>query len=219
MTETSAAAGSAMPEPPAPGPPVAASAGAGAWQDTVADRRGQPYLWWTLLITGAFGVAFGAAVLVWPDVSLRIMAALAGVWLLVTGLARILGSFLPDGTGVVRHLLSGIVGIVILIAGMICLRDLASRLAVLALIFAVTWILSGVAGVIVAFQYAGATRFALLVAGVLALIAGVVLLATPSLSLTTLVVLTGVGSLVVGAGEVVVAFVVRRARGRLSEQH
>lgn len=190
---------------------TSAPSGTASWQEAVAVRRAQPYLWWTLLITGALGVAFGAAVLAWPDLTLRIMAAFTGVWLLLAGLTRILGSFLPNGSGLLPHILSGVVGIVLLVAGAICLRDLVSRLAVLAVMFAVTWILSGVTAVILSLRYAGTTRFALLVAGVLALVAGCVLLVTPDLSLATLVVLTGVGSVLVGVCEVIVAFVVRRA--------
>lgn len=211
MTETSAASGAVTSGSATSAPPGVPSAGTGSWRETVAGRRPPPYLWWTLLITGALGVAFGAAVLAWPDVTLRIMAAFTGVWLLLTGLTRILGSFLPNGSGIVQHLLSGIVGIVILVAGTICLRDLVSRLAVLAVMFAVAWILSGVTAVILSLQYAGSTRLALLVAGVLSLIAGCVLLVTPNLSLATLVVLTGVGSVLVGVCEVIIAFVVRKA--------
>jgi uncharacterized membrane protein HdeD (DUF308 family) len=180
------------------------------WPGVVAEVRSQPFPWWTVLITGLFGIAFGIAVLVWPDITLRIMAALAGVWLFVAGAARIVGAFLPSGS-IVRNVLSGIVGIIVLIAGVICLRNVVTRLALLALLFAITWILSGLTAVLVGTQRRGPERITMIVLGVLTLIAGGVLLFAPGLSLATLVFLTGFSSVVVGAGEVALAFVIRRA--------
>jgi len=186
------------------------SAAAGSWQETLADERTQPFPWWAFLVTGCLGVVFGAAVLAWPDVTLRIMALLAGFWLLAGGIVRILAAFLPGGPGFAHRVLSGIVGVIVLIAGLVCLRQLATRLAVLALMFAISWTLAGVAALIMGFQYRGAVRAGLIVVGALALIAGCVLVVTPTLSLTTLVLVTGAGSIVVGTGEVIMAFVVRR---------
>jgi uncharacterized membrane protein HdeD (DUF308 family) len=180
------------------------------WPGAVAEVRSQSFPWWTVLITGLLGVAFGIAVLVWPDITLRIMAALAGVWLFVAGAARIIGAFLPGG-GVLRSVLSGIVGIFVLIAGIICLRNVVTRLALLALLFAITWILSGLTALIAGLQQQGPMRITLITVGVLSLVAGCVFVFAPGLSLATLVVLTGVSSIVVGAGEVGLAFVVRRA--------
>ncbi|MET0419534.1 MAG: DUF308 domain-containing protein [Actinoplanes sp.] len=71
----------------------------GTWPQAMAAARSQPFPWWSLFITGLLGVVFGAAVLIWPDLSLRIMAALAGIWLFLAGLARLIGSLLPRGGG------------------------------------------------------------------------------------------------------------------------
>jgi uncharacterized membrane protein HdeD (DUF308 family) len=180
--------------------------------DPAGALLGQAFPWWAVLITGLLGMGFGIAVLAWPDVSLRIMAALAGIWLLLSGIARILAAFLPGAGSIVRHLFTGIVGVVLLIAGLLCLQDLATRLSVLALLFTVSWMLSGIAELIMGLQHDGAARYALIAVGLLSLLAGVVFLVTPELSLATLVILTGVSSLVVGLGEVVAAFVLRRLR-------
>jgi hypothetical protein len=176
----------------------------------VSAMRARHLVWCTVLMTGILGTAFGAAVLIWPDVSLRIMAALAGVWLVVAGLARIIGAFLPGPCSILRHLLSAVVGVIVLIAGLVCLRDLVSRLTVLAVIFGITWILGGITQVLLALETKGAVRACLLIGGVLSLIAGVVFIATPSLSLATLVVLTGVSSLVLGISEIIIALFLRK---------
>ncbi|GIF21905.1 uncharacterized membrane protein HdeD (DUF308 family) [Actinoplanes tereljensis] len=181
------------------------------WNTAVSETRSQPFPWWTVLITGLLGVAFGIAVLVWPDISLRIMAALAGLWLFVAGIARIIGAFLPGtGVSVVGRVLSGVVGIIVLVAGIICLRNVVTRLVLLALLFAITWILTGLSAVLIGVQRDGGERIALILLGVLALLAGCVFIFTPGLSLATLVILAGVSSLVVGASEVVLALILRR---------
>jgi uncharacterized membrane protein HdeD (DUF308 family) len=180
------------------------------WAKAVVDDEAQPFPWYAVLITGALGVAFGLAVLIWPEASLRIMAALAGVWLLVSGLARIIGALVPSGGSVVWRVLSGVVGIVVLVAGLICLRDVVTRLAVLSLLFAITWILGGVITVAYGLRRVGSARLGLIVVGALSLLAGLVFAVMPKLSLGSLVVLTGVSSLAVGIGEVILALGLRK---------
>ncbi|MEV0902587.1 DUF308 domain-containing protein [Actinoplanes sp. NPDC049802] len=181
------------------------------WPDPVVEVRNQPFPWWMLLISGLLAIALGLTVLIWPDVSLRIMAALTGIWLFFGGLARIVAAFLPTGASVGRHLLSGIVGIVVLIGGLLCLRNLVTGLAVLAVIFATTWILSGLALLIGAVGAHGPMRAALIIVGALSMLAGTVFVLTPALSLGTLVLMTGIGSLVTGAAEVGLALYLRRS--------
>lgn len=182
----------------------------GPWPDFTDDVRSHPFAWWSLLVSGVLAVALGFAMIVWPDLSLRVMAALAGVWLLVSGLARTVAAFLPTGRSVAGHILSGIVGVVILIGGLLCLRNLVTRLAVLALMFATTWILSGLAEVIAGLTSHGAQRAGLLIVGILSLLAGGVFLFAPGLSLGALVTMTAVSALVVGLAELVLAFTLRR---------
>jgi hypothetical protein len=66
----------------APGPP-----------DRVADevRSCSPAVW-SGLASGVLAVALGLAMLVWPDISLRTMAALTGVWLLLSGIAGVVAA-------------------------------------------------------------------------------------------------------------------------------
>ena len=187
---------------------------AGRWPSAATELRSLPVPWATILATGLLGVVFGAAVLIWPDLSLRLMSALTGIWLLLAGIARIISAFLPGRGSIVHHLLSGIVGVVVLIAGLFCLRDLVNRLLVLALLFAVTWILSGITEVVLGLQRTGPARLALVGVGLISVAAGIVFVLLPDVSLTTLVIITGVSSLLVGLAEVVLAFYLRRMAPR-----
>lgn len=190
--------------PAAPSPDTAP-----AWTSPVTQDRGGLFPWWMLLVLGAASVLFGAAVLIWPHATLNVMAVLLGIWLLLSGAARIIGAFLP-GAGFGSNLLSGVVGVILIIAGAMCLRDLVSSLQVIAFIVALTWIFSGLAGIIMALQTSEGSRISLLIIGILTLLIGGVFLFLPRLSLATLILTTGIGAIVVGIGELVAAFQLRK---------
>ncbi|OLE28613.1 MAG: hypothetical protein AUG44_07040 [Actinobacteria bacterium 13_1_20CM_3_71_11] len=181
------------------------SAEAPAWPAPVVQNP-----WWTGLILGIVTVLFGVVVLAWPEVTLRVLAVLVGLWLLLGGIARIIGAFLPRGS-LGRQVLSGIVGVLLVAAGMACLRNLVNALALLAFLVALGWMFSGLAETVMGLQAEGATRALLLVVGVLSILAGFVFLVMPGLSLATLVLLTGISAVVLGIGELVLAFRLRRA--------
>jgi uncharacterized membrane protein HdeD (DUF308 family) len=169
-----------------------------------------PTGWWVLATVGSLSIVVGVAMFVWPDATLRVLALLVGIWVLFAGIARILGAFLP-GSSLGRQLLSGIVGVLLVIAGVACLRDLVKALALLAVIIALTWMLSGLAWVVLGAQTTGPARAWLLAVGILSIIIGVVILVWPELSLTALLYLTAATAFVVGAGELRVAFQLRKA--------
>ncbi|MCM4080306.1 HdeD family acid-resistance protein [Paractinoplanes hotanensis] len=169
-----------------------------------------PFPWWTSLLLGVFSVIFGIVVLAWPGLSLRVMAALVGIWLLLAGLFRIVGAFLPVGRGLARSVLSGLVGMILVVAGVICLRNIVTALGVLAAIVALTWLLGGIATFVMGLQETGGARALLLVVGGLSVIAGLVFVFTPSLSLGVMIVLTGISGIVVGLFEIALGFRLRR---------
>jgi uncharacterized membrane protein HdeD (DUF308 family) len=150
------------------------------------------------------------AVLVWPAATVRTLGVLVGIWLMVAGIARILGAFLSK-RGIGRQVLSGTVGVILLIGGVACLRNVAKGVAVLAFLIALTWILSGVAEFVIAFQATGATRMWLIALAVVSIAIGLVFMLWPSLSLATIVIMTGISGLIIGIGEIAFAFQMRRS--------
>jgi uncharacterized membrane protein HdeD (DUF308 family) len=176
------------------------------------ERRQEPPTnpeWRLLLVLGIISILFGLAVVIWPDASLRVVAVLVGIWLLGAGIARVLSAFVV-GQGIGRQILSGIVGLLLIIGGVACLRDLAKGLAVLAFIVALTWIFSGLSGIVLAFGATGAQRVGLILVGVASILLGVVFLVVPELSLTALVWLAGLSAIAIGIGEALVAFQLRK---------
>jgi uncharacterized membrane protein HdeD (DUF308 family) len=101
--------------------------------------------------------------------------------------------------------------VLLVIGGVLCLRNLVNGLVVLAVIVALTWIFSGMAEITLAFAAHGGTRALLLTTGIISVIAGFLFLVWPGLSLTVLIVMTGISAIVIGIGELVVAFQLRKA--------
>jgi uncharacterized membrane protein HdeD (DUF308 family) len=162
-----------------------------------------------LLVLGVASVVFGIVVLVWPQATARVLAVLVGLWLLVLGATRVIGAFVSR-RGLGREILSGIVGVILLIAGVACLRDVAKGVLVLAFLVALAWIFGGLAELVIAVQAGGAVRGWLTVLAVVSIALGLVFIVYPKLSLGFLVLMMGVSALVVGVGEIVFAFKLRR---------
>jgi uncharacterized membrane protein HdeD (DUF308 family) len=175
----------------------------------VVMRESGLFPWWSVVCLGVLSVLLGIVVLVWPEATLQVMAALVGIWLVIGGLVRIFTAF-GSGRGVGRQILSGIVGVVIVVIGAACLRDLVRTVAVLALVVAVTWLLTGVAETAMAADASAGSRVMLLCAGLVSIVLGFVFLFVPRLSLSALVLTTGMGFIATGAIQVVVGIQLRR---------
>jgi uncharacterized membrane protein HdeD (DUF308 family) len=181
---------------------------AGAATGTV-DEDTSALAFGSLMVLGVVTVLFSLAVLIWPGMTVRVLAFLVGVWLVLVGIGRILGAFL-SGQNVGRRALSGVVGVVLLIGGVACLRELTTRVLVLAMFIALTWILSGLAELVFALQTAGPMRTWIVVFSLVSIGIGIVFLVWPDLSLAITVILTGISGLLIGAWQIVFALRLHR---------
>jgi uncharacterized membrane protein HdeD (DUF308 family) len=172
------------------------------------ERLAVPF--WQVIVLGVATTLFGIAVLAWPAATLRTIGVVVGIWLMIAGTARILGAF-SSQRAIGRQVLSGTVGVILLIGAVACLRNVAKGVLVLAFMIALAWILSGVAEFAIALQATGATRTWLIVLALVSIAIGFVFLLWPSLSLTTMVIITGISGLVIGVGEIAFAFQARRS--------
>jgi uncharacterized membrane protein HdeD (DUF308 family) len=199
-----------------PAPSAAAAPGQDpSWRATLTSeqvviRESGLFPWWSLLVLGVLTLLLGILVLAWPGSTLRVLGVLAGIWMLVAGIIRIVSAFVR-GKGVGRQVLSGIVGVVLILGGLACLRDIATSLVALALIVSLSWMLSGIAEIVMAAETTGRSRTWILVLGVLSTGLGLIFLFFPGLSLFVLVLTTGIGFIATGAVQVVLAFTMRRA--------
>lgn len=156
-----------------------------------------------LLALGAITVVFGIAVLIWPAATLRLLGVLAGVWLIATGALRIFHALRRDRDvhGLTDQVLSGALGIVLIIGGIACLTSTASGVTAVAVILGLAWLLSGFAEVLLGLFFHGSTRLWMLGIGAASIVVGVLFFAWPDISARSLVLLTGITALILGTGE------------------
>jgi uncharacterized membrane protein HdeD (DUF308 family) len=167
---------------------------------------------WLALSASIVGVVVGVMIIAWPEATLKVVAVLFGLWVLVHGLVRIVQAVTGRGgrDGAERAIL-GVIGVFFVVAGVVALRNLLASLALMATLIGLMWLIGGLMELISAFGARGAYRTWHVVLGALSVIGGIVVLVWPELSLQTLVYITGIWMIVMGLLQVVVVLMVRRA--------
>lgn len=190
--------------------------------DDLADQSASEALmisstWKVTLFTGVVTLILGIIVAFKPGGSLNVVAVLLGVLALISGIFQLVRVF--DRAEPHRVWL-GISGFVFVVVGVVLIRHLHLTVALIGLLVGITWIVQGVAALIAAFSGAreGAVWWG--VFGAISLIAGIVVTANPSTSITVLAALLGIWFVVMGVLEIIGAFLFRRAlsQAQASEQ-
>ncbi|GHH23074.1 HdeD family acid-resistance protein [Streptomyces lanatus] len=173
-------------------------------------QLGSSWLW--LLGSAVATLVPGILALVWPDVTLHVLAVIIGLYLLVTGGFRFVASFAREQGD--RHL--GLLAAALyVLAGVLCLRHPLQTIAALSLIVGAVWVVTGMFTAWTALAAKGLPHRAFVLgAGMLGVVAGIVVLALPSQSAVVLTRLVGLWLLLLGLAELGVAFAWRSALRR-----
>jgi len=169
------------------------------------------HLWKSTLLSGILAVILGVLVLAWPGESIVVAAIFFGAYLLVTGFAQVIFAFSlhVSAGGRVLLFLSGAASLILAI---LCFRSLQNSILLLAIWIGVGFIFRGVATAVSAISDPTLPgRGWEIFIGVITLIAGVVVLASPFESIATLTVVVGIWLVVIGVFEAVSAFGIRKA--------
>ncbi len=164
--------------------------------------------WWLFLIVGVVSILAGILALVWPDITLLALGLFVGIGLLFIGgldIAEAIGGS-PDSRA-----LTAIVGVLSIIAGIVCLRRPGESLLALVIVLGVYLIVAGIVRFIRSFQELE-DRAAMMGLGIIDAILGILILSLPELSLVTLAILFALSLLIRGAFMVFVAFKLRAVK-------
>jgi uncharacterized membrane protein HdeD (DUF308 family) len=177
--------------------------------DAIADVGGSP--WWQI----GYGVASGAvglAALVWPDVTVVVLAVLFGLQLLVAGTYQICAAIAMPDTSAATRTLYVIVGFLAYVIGVVCLRSPEQTVVVLTLVLGAFWLVNGVVDLVQGISGRGEPgRLWRCLGGLVGVVGGVVVLSSPGASALTLAWILGI-LLVLQGVIMVVAAVSRRRR-------
>jgi uncharacterized membrane protein HdeD (DUF308 family) len=177
-----------------------------------------PHLWKSTLVSGILSLILGVLVLAWPGISILVAAVWFGVYLLITGIAQVVFAFSLHVTAGSRILLF-ISGAASLILAVLAFRHFGQGYAVLllAIWIGVGFIFRGVATTVSAISDPALPgRGWSIFIGVISLLAGIIVIASPFDSIITLAIVVGVWFVVIGVFEIVSSFGIRKASKTLA---
>jgi len=165
--------------------------------------------WQATLFLGVATLVLGLIVSFHPTGSLNVLAVLLGILMIFSGIFHLIRVF--DQKELHRVWL-GIAGLLFIVIGVILIRHLHLTRSIIGLIIGITWIVQGLTALIGGIS-GGARegRAWWITFGVVSLIAGIVVAATPASSLNVLAVLLGIWFVVMGIFEIIGAFLLRHA--------
>lgn len=161
---------------------------------------------------GILSVLAGILVVVWPGITLLVLAALLGINLVLGGVVSTVTAATGDHTTGERTL--GIItGLLSLLAGAVVFARPVRSLAVIAVIIGAFWVVGGVAEFISGLTGSSDHRGLSILSGLLTVGAGVVILAWPAVSLVTMTWIAGIWMVVFGILRLIIGLRIPKAVG------
>lgn len=169
--------------------------------------------WRSTLALGVATVGLGIILSVWPGATLKVLAVVIAIQLLVTGVASIVAAVLSraaDSTTRVLAALSGILGVIV---GLVCLRAPQQTVMLIGLVLGLWWVFKGLAEIVRAIAptetASSASRGMTFAIGLVTSAAGAYILLNPHVTLTVLLVLVSVWLFAFGFMTIMAAFIER----------
>jgi uncharacterized membrane protein HdeD (DUF308 family) len=189
----------------------------GRWR--VADSYADPYAdalrearavrsWQRLaIVAGTGSLALGLVLLFWPAPTLGLAAGVLGAWLIVAGAVCLVEAVVAGEGSSGSRALSAVAGLLYLIVGLLCVRNLLTSVELLAIVVGIAWIAGGISEVISAVtgQRGGWARAGAVAAGAVGVTGGTVLAFWPAVTPRTLAYLAALTLLATGAVQAALA--------------
>ena len=165
--------------------------------------------WQSTLVVGVLTLILGIIVSFHPTGSLNVVAVLFGVLMILSGIFHLIRVFDPEE---LNRVWAGISGLLFIVIGVILIRHLHLSRALIGLFIGITWIVQGL-GAIIGGAAGGARggRGWWIAFGLVSIVAGIVVVATPTSSLNVLAVLLGIWFIIMGIFEIAGGLILRRA--------
>jgi uncharacterized membrane protein HdeD (DUF308 family) len=179
------------------------------------------HLWIYTLLSGLLSVILGVLVTLKPGNAVWVAAILLGVYLLVSGIAQVIFAFSLHVSAGGRVMLF-ISGAASLILAVLCFKDLGDEspmaILLLAIWIAVSFIFRGVSTAVTAISDPGVPgRGWAIFFGVISILAGIVVMASPIDSLVLLAWVVGIWLIVMGVFEIASAFSIRQGSKKVDD--
>ncbi|AZZ80756.1 MULTISPECIES: HdeD family acid-resistance protein [Gordonia] len=146
-----------------------------------------------LIITSIVGIVLGIVAIIWPGPTIVVVAILFAISLIIAGIFRIYQAFAASFLSTGVRALLGVVGVIVLLAGIIALFSPGDAVWLLAVFIGIGWIFQGVADLYGAVTKSGhSPTWFLILSGIISVIAGIVMIILPVFSLQVLAWVGGI---------------------------
>ena len=142
------------------------------------------------LAVAAAMLTLGFLLLFWPYASLAVTAVLVGTALLATGVLRMVYSVTAGGEAGAHRSAHLLIGILAVLAGIYCLSDIAGTVVQLSLVAGLFWVMHGLVD-LVATGRPGPGRALTRITGGLSLLAGLIVIFWPAITVPVMAVVMG----------------------------
>lgn len=159
-------------------------------------------------VSGVVAVILGVVLLFWPEKTIAVFAVFLGIYFVIAGIMRLGVGIFARGIGGGIRTLNIILGILLVIVGVVALKNVSTAATVL-VIFAlafigVGWIIEGVMSLVESGR-AASSGWAIAY-GILSILAGLVVLFLPASSAVFLILFAAIALIILGIIGIVRAF-------------
>jgi uncharacterized membrane protein HdeD (DUF308 family) len=186
---------------------------------TVAPPRAVASIWWLSLMLGLVDIVFGVVILAWPGETVVVLAVLFALRLLAGGLLRLARALLAgDHVSAGARAATAGAGVLFVFVGLLCLQNVMQTVAILVLLVGLSLLVGGALDLVAALSRGPADRFGRrtaldMLGGTASVVAGVLVLSFPEVSVAVLAVLLGCSLVIFGVVSTVAAFRARAVTG------
>ncbi|HEX6470962.1 MAG TPA: HdeD family acid-resistance protein [Streptosporangiaceae bacterium] len=164
-----------------------------------------------LAVRGVLAVIFGVIALVWPGITALALAIVFGAYALINGVSMLVEAFRhADRPHRGARIAGGVLGVA---AGVVALAWPGMTAVVLAILFGAWAVVTGVTEIAAAIRFRRQMHgeFLLGLAGLLSIIAGLIILAWPTIGVVTIAIILGIYAIMAGIVLIAMAARMRRA--------
>ncbi|MEH6780221.1 MAG: DUF308 domain-containing protein [Rhodoglobus sp.] len=140
-----------------------------------------------LVAVAVIGLVLGVVGLLFPGATLLTVAILFGIYLIASGLFRITAAFVASSLDSPMRWVSGLLGLLVVVAGILCLSNPFQSLVALALVIGIGWILEGIVDLVGGVRGTFHPRWFGWVSGIVSMAAGVAMFVLPAAGIFSLV--------------------------------
>jgi uncharacterized membrane protein HdeD (DUF308 family) len=165
------------------------------------------WAWWITLLVGLLSLAAGIILVFKPSDSLATLAVIFGIFLLIDGIAELVGSI----TGRVdNRALAAILGVLGVVIGIVLIRHPFHGVTAIGLLIGIWLVAAGVVRFVRALALGTRPALGVLIA-LLEIFVGIAVVANPHIGYATLAILTGIWLILSGIGTIALGVEIRRA--------